>query len=85
MPRYVEDQFVKASQEIGLKVEPRADGLWRIEHVLADLRSERLRSVRRMGKPEPPTASSPSTRSISTRISTSTPFSSARATRSTPP
>ena len=52
MPSYVEDQFVKASKEIGLKVEPRADGLWRVEHVLADLRSERLETVRRIGKPE---------------------------------
>jgi Helicase conserved C-terminal domain/Domain of unknown function (DUF3883) len=53
MPRYVEDQFVKSAREIGLKVEPRADGLWRVEHVLADLRSERLNTVRRLGKPEP--------------------------------
>jgi len=52
MPSYVEDQFIKASKEIGLKVEPRADGLWRVEHVLADLRSERLQTVRNMGKPE---------------------------------
>jgi SNF2 family DNA or RNA helicase len=52
MPRYVEDQFVKSCAEIGLKVEPRADGLWRVEHVLADLRSDRLESVRRLGKPE---------------------------------
>src|SRR4030095_7911029 len=52
MPKYVEDQFVKASKEIGLKVEPRADGLWRVEHVLADLRSERLPCVRHLGKPE---------------------------------
>jgi hypothetical protein len=53
MPRYVEEQFVKSCGEIGLKVEPRADGLWRVEHVLADLRSDRLESVRRLGKPEP--------------------------------
>ncbi|MHC1763625.1 MAG: helicase-related protein [Verrucomicrobiia bacterium] len=53
MPRYVEDQFVKSCREVGLKVEPRADGLWRIEHVLADLRSDRLAAVRRMGKPDP--------------------------------
>jgi superfamily II DNA or RNA helicase len=53
MPKYVEEQFFKASQEIGLKVEARADGLWRIEHVLADLRSERRESVRRVGKPDP--------------------------------
>ena len=53
MPAYVEDQFVKAAKEVGLRVEARADGLWRVEHVLADLRSERLETVRRMGKPEP--------------------------------
>jgi len=53
MPRYVEDQFVKSCAEVGLKVEPRADGLWRVEHVLADLRSDRLESVRRLGKSEP--------------------------------
>jgi superfamily II DNA or RNA helicase len=50
MPRYVETQFVAAAKEVGLRVEPRADGLWRIEHVLADLRTERLRSVQRLGK-----------------------------------
>jgi hypothetical protein len=53
MPKYVGEQFINASQEIGLKVEARADGLWRIDHVLADLRSERRESVRRIGKPEP--------------------------------
>jgi hypothetical protein len=53
MPRYVEDQFIKACTQVGLKIEPRADGLWRIEHVLADLRSDRLEAVRRLGKPEP--------------------------------
>lgn len=53
MPTYVEKQFESAAREVGLKIEPRADGLWRIEHVLADLRSEKLESVRRIGKPEP--------------------------------
>lgn len=53
MPRYVEAQFVAAAREVGLRVEPRADGLWRIEHVPAELRSERLRSVERLGKAEP--------------------------------
>lgn len=52
MPRYVEAQFLAGAKEIGLHVEPRADGLWRIEHVPAELRSERLRSVQRLGKPE---------------------------------
>jgi len=52
MPRYVETQFVAAAREVGLRVEPRADGLWRVEHVLADLRSERLHSVQKVGKAE---------------------------------
>jgi superfamily II DNA or RNA helicase len=52
MPRYVESQFVAVAREVGLRVEPRADGLWRIEHVLADLRSERLHAVQRLGKAE---------------------------------
>ena len=53
MPRYVEAQFIAAAKEIGLRIEARADGLWRIEHVLANLRSEALASVKRLGKPEP--------------------------------
>jgi superfamily II DNA or RNA helicase len=52
MPRYVEAQFIAAAKEIGLRTEPRADGLWRVEHVLADLRSERLDAVRWLGKPD---------------------------------
>ena len=52
MPRYVEAQFVAGAREVGLRMEPRADGLWRIEHVLADLRSERLQAVGRLGKAE---------------------------------
>lgn len=52
MPRYVEAHFIEASREVGLRVEPRADGLWRVEHVLADLRSDRLESVRKVGKAE---------------------------------
>jgi superfamily II DNA or RNA helicase len=52
MPRYVEEHFIAAAKRIGLRVLPRADGLWRIEHVLADLRSERLAAVRKLGKAE---------------------------------
>ncbi len=48
----MEAQFVAAAREVGLRIEPRADGLWRVEHVLADLRSERLRSVQKVGKAE---------------------------------
>ena len=52
MPRYVESHFVSAAKAVGLRTEARADGLWRIEHVRADLRSERLASVRRLGAPD---------------------------------
>src|SRR5215472_335357 len=52
MPRYVEQHFLNAAREIGLKIEARADGLYRIEHVLADLRSDRLTAIRKLGKPE---------------------------------
>ena len=52
MPRYVESHFLSAAKAVGLRMEARADGLWRIEHVRADLRSERLAAVRRLGKPE---------------------------------
>ena len=52
MPRYVESQFIEAAKEVGLRIEPRADGLWRIEHVLAELRSDRLDAVKRIGKPD---------------------------------
>ena len=34
MPRYVEQHFLNAAREIGLRVEARADGLYRVEHVL---------------------------------------------------
>ncbi|MCY4188406.1 MAG: DUF3883 domain-containing protein, partial [Bryobacterales bacterium] len=52
MPRYVESHFLNAAKAVGLRTEARADGLWRIEHVRADLRSERLASVRRLGAPD---------------------------------
>lgn len=52
MPKYVEQHFLDSAKEVGLKIEERADGLWRIPHVLADLRSDRLTAVRRLGKPE---------------------------------
>ena len=52
MPRYVEAHFLNAAKAVGLRMEARADDLWRIEHVLADLRSERLTAVQRLGKPD---------------------------------
>ncbi len=52
MPRYVESHFLNAAAAVGQRVEARADGLWRIARVRAELRSERLASVRRLGRPE---------------------------------
>ena len=60
MPEYVARYFLSAADLIGLRVEQRADGLWRIEHVPQDLRSDRpvrrpyggLDAARR-AKPEP--------------------------------
>jgi superfamily II DNA or RNA helicase len=52
MPLYVEKFFLAAGREVGLRPDVRADGLWRLEYVPADLRSERLQAVRRLGKPE---------------------------------
>lgn len=52
MPRYVESHFLNAAKAVGLRTEARADGLWRIEHVRTDLRSERLAAVRRLGIPD---------------------------------
>ena len=52
MPRYVESHFLSAAKSVDLRTDTRADGLWQIEHVRADLRSERLAAVRRLGAPE---------------------------------
>jgi superfamily II DNA or RNA helicase len=52
MPEYVARQFLAAAEQVHLSVEPRADGLWRIDYVPAGLRSERLAAVRRQGPPE---------------------------------
>lgn len=49
MPEYVARQFLAAAELVGVRVQPRADGLWRVEHVPASLRSERLAAVRRLG------------------------------------
>ena len=52
MPEYIAKQFLLACENIGLKVEQRADGLWRIPYVPQDLRSENLDAVQRFSKPE---------------------------------
>ena len=52
MPEYIAKQFLFACEKIGVKVEQRADGLWRIPYIPQDLRSENLEAVKRFGKPE---------------------------------
>ena len=52
MPEYVEKFFKSATEEVGLKVERRADGLLKIPYIPAAFRSEELESVKKFGKPE---------------------------------
>jgi superfamily II DNA or RNA helicase len=53
MPEYVEQFFGRACEQLSVKLERRADGMWRIEHVPQSLRSpEQLRSVKRLGRPQ---------------------------------
>jgi len=54
MPEYVEQFFGRACRRLEVRLDRRADGMWRIEHVPASLRSpDRLESVRRLGRPQP--------------------------------
>jgi len=52
MPEYVEGFFLDAAERVKLRVEQRADGLYRAEHVPVALRSDELAGVRRLGRPE---------------------------------
>lgn len=51
MPEYVEKFFLRAAEKIRLRVEPRADSLWRVEHVPERLRVPTLAAVKRFGIP----------------------------------
>lgn len=51
MPEYIQEYFLRAAERIQLRVEARADGLWRVEHVPQRLRSGTLPGVRRFGYP----------------------------------
>ncbi|MBA3421744.1 MAG: DUF3883 domain-containing protein [Thermoleophilaceae bacterium] len=54
MPEYVEQFFGRACRRLEVRLERRANGMWRIEHVPASLRSpDRLESVRRLERPQP--------------------------------
>lgn len=52
MPEYIARQFLAMAEKVGLKVETRADGLFRIPYVPQDLRSESLDAAKRYGKAE---------------------------------
>ncbi len=52
MPEYVEKYFLAAALALGVRVEQRADGLYRVEHVPQKLRATSLRSAKRFGSPE---------------------------------
>jgi hypothetical protein len=52
MPEFVEGFFMRAAEVTSLSVEPRADGLWRVEHVPGQFRSDDLIAVKRFGRPE---------------------------------
>jgi SNF2 family DNA or RNA helicase len=52
MPEYVESFFRRACDRLGVRLERRADGLWRVEHVPQALRSDRLRAVQRLDRPQ---------------------------------
>ncbi|HET7590170.1 MAG TPA: helicase-related protein [Solirubrobacterales bacterium] len=51
MPEYVEGFFGRACGQVGVRIEQRADGLWRIENVPQTVRAERLDAVKRLGRP----------------------------------
>ncbi len=51
MPEFVDRFFRRASQRLNLRLEERADGLLRMEHVPRLLTSDELESVRRLGRP----------------------------------
>ena len=52
MPRYIEEFFKRTCEYLGINVETRADGLWRISYIKGEFRSGNLTAVRRLGTPE---------------------------------
>jgi superfamily II DNA or RNA helicase len=51
MPEFVERFFIQAAERIRLRVEARADSLWRVDHVPQRLRAPSLAAVQRFGPP----------------------------------
>jgi hypothetical protein len=52
MPRYVEEFFRRACDYLGVHLEVRADGLWRVPYLKEEFRSPNLESARRLGVAE---------------------------------
>ncbi|WP_107668050.1 helicase-related protein, partial [Cyanothece sp. BG0011] len=52
MPRYVEEFFRRACDYLGVNLETRADGLWRIPYLKEEFRAPSLDAVRRLGVPD---------------------------------
>lgn len=52
MPRYVEEFFRRACDYLGVNLETRADGLWRIPYLKEEFRAPTLDAVRRLGVPD---------------------------------
>ncbi len=52
MPEYVADFFLQAAERVGLRMESRADTLWRVDYVPERFRSTALRAVKRFGVPQ---------------------------------
>ncbi|MCS6835320.1 MAG: helicase-related protein [Anaerolineae bacterium] len=52
MPEYVQRFFLEAAEMVGLRVEQRADGLFRVDHVPQRFADNHLTSVRRFGPPD---------------------------------
>jgi superfamily II DNA or RNA helicase len=52
MPRYVEIFFERACSYLGIALDVRADGLWKIQYLKEEFRTPRLAAVRRLGFPD---------------------------------
>ncbi len=51
MPEYVERFFIQGAEKVRLRIEARADALWRVEHVPQRFRAPSLSAVQRFGSP----------------------------------
>ena len=52
MPRYVEEFFKRSCEYLGVNLDVRADGLWRIDYLKEEFRSNDLEAVKNLGTPK---------------------------------